>query len=214
MMADGWRRYGAFFLLALALGLAPGPDILFVFAQSVSQGLAAGSLVTLGLCTGLCVHVALAAFGAAALLERHPRAVAIVTWCGALYLLWLGVSAWRAGGIQPVGADGLPVAEALSPIRLYLRGVVLNLCNPKIILFFLALTPRFTRPEKGRVALQFVLLGILFIVATLIVFNGVSAAGDTLARMLARWPDAPRILQRFSALVLWGVAAWIGWTNR
>jgi threonine/homoserine/homoserine lactone efflux protein len=108
----------------------------------------------------------------------------------------------------------MPAAvAALPPLRLYLRGVVLNLCNPKVILFFLALMPRFIRPEKGRVALQFILLGVLFIAATLIVFDAVAAAGGGLARALVRWPDSTRLLQRFSAIVLFGLAAWIAWTN-
>ena len=78
-----FRRYGSFFLLAMALGIAPGPDILFVFAQSLAQGQAAGSLVTLGLCTGLVFHVSLAAFGIAAVLRRKPHLFKAITWCGA-----------------------------------------------------------------------------------------------------------------------------------
>ena len=202
------RRYGSFFLLALALGLAPGPDILFVFAQSLAQGQAAGSLVTLGLCTGLCFHVTLAAVGAAAFLGRYPRAFAAVTWCGAAYLVWLGIGAWQAGTVVTVGG-----AEELPPLRLYLRGVVMNICNPKVMLFFLALMPRFIRPEKGHTLLQFLLLGATFAVATLIVFNAVAVGGGALARGLARWPEAPAVVQRFAAIVMFGLAAWIAWMN-
>ena len=77
--AGAFRRYGLFFLIALALGLAPGPDILFVFAQSLAHGMLAGVYVTFGLCTGICLHVTLAAFGAGTFLNRHPRAYKAVT---------------------------------------------------------------------------------------------------------------------------------------
>ena len=199
------RRYGSFFLLALALGLAPGPDILFVFAQSLAQGPSAGALVTLGLCTGLCVHVTLAAFGFAAVMKKCPFAFQVVTWCGAAYLAWLGWHAWR-DAVAVSGPDG---AEHLPCLRLYGRGIVMNLCNPKVILFFLALMPRFIVREKGRVACQFVLLGLTFVVATLLVFNSVALCGGGLSVCLQRWPQSTAILQRFSAIVMFALAAWI-----
>ena len=77
--AGAFRRYGLFFLISLALALAPGPDILFVFAQSLAYGWEAGFCVTFGLCTGLCVHVTLAAFGVGLFLQRHPKAFTAVT---------------------------------------------------------------------------------------------------------------------------------------
>ena len=162
-----FRRYGSFFLLAMALGIASGPDILFVFAQSLAQGQAAGSLVTLGLCTGLVFHVSLAAFGIAAVLRRKPHLFKAITWCGAAYLVWLGVGAWRSA-VVPVGES---TAETMPYLRLYLRGIVMNVCNPKVMLFFLALMPRFVVPERGRVTAQFLLLGLTFAAATLLVFN-------------------------------------------
>ncbi|MGN0852916.1 MAG: LysE family translocator [Kiritimatiellia bacterium] len=202
------RRFLSFFCLSLALDIAPGPDILFVMAQSLARGWAAGALVTLGLCTGLCFHVTLAAFGVAAALKQSPRAFAVLTWCGAAYLAWLGVDAWRHAAAAATGT-----AESLPHLRLYLRGIVMNVCNPKVMLFFLALVPRFIVPEKGRVALQFILLGLTFAIATLLVFNGVAFCGGALAHVVGRWLAATAVFQRVSALVMFGLAAWIGWMN-
>ena len=204
-----FRRYGSFFLLAMALGIAPGPDILFVFAQSLAQGQAAGSLVTLGLCTGLVCHVSLAAFGIAAVLRRKPHLFKAITWCGAAYLVWLGIGAWRSA-VVPVGES---TAETMPYLRLYLRGIVMNVCNPKVMLFFLALMPRFVVPERGRVTAQFLLLGLTFSAATLLVFNLVAVGGGALSAFLSRWPESPAFLQRFSAIVMFGLAGWIGWMN-
>ena len=207
--AGAFRRYGLFFLISLALAFAPGPDILFVFAQSLAYGWKAGFCVTFGLCTGLCFHVTLAAIGAGVFLQRHPKAFTAVTLCGAFYLAYLGWSAWQSACV--VSVDGAAPAE-LPPQQLYLRGIVMNVCNPKIILFFLAFLPRFMRPEKGRLVRQFMLLGGTFMLAALFVFSCVAACGGGLAQFFAMWPSAPRIVECFTAVVLLGLAAWIAWS--
>ena len=198
-----------FFLCAMALSIAPGPDVLFVFSQSLAQGYWAGWLVTLGLCTGLCVHVTLAAVGAAAFLKRYPKAFSAVTWFGAAYLVYLAFLTWRGAG----GGAELAEAERIAPVRLYLRGIVMNLLNPKVMLFFLAFVPRFVRPERGRVTRQFLVLGALFIVATLLVFGAVALLGGGISRLLERWPRSYMVLQYVSAFVMLGIAAWIAWMN-
>jgi len=213
-MPDGapvgaFRRYGLFFLISLALAFAPGPDILFVFAQSLAYGWEAGFCVTFGLCTGLCVHVTLAAFGVGLFLQRHPKAFTAVTICGAFYLAYLGWNAWQSACVVSVDGAAPP---ALPPLRLYLRGIVMNVCNPKVILFFLAFLPRFMRPEEGRLVRQFLLLGGTFMLAALFVFSGVAACGGGLAQFFALWPSGPRIVQCFTAVVLFGLAAWIAWS--
>ncbi len=210
-MADGasagaFRRYGLFFLISLSLALAPGPDILFVFAQSLAHGWTAGFCVTFGLCTGLCLHVVLAAFGAGLFLQRHPRAFTALTLCGAAYLAYLGWAAWD--GAQVVAVDGAAPPE-LPPARLYLRGIVMNVCNPKVGLFFLAFLPRFMRLEEGRLMRQFLLLGGTFMLAALATFSCIALCGGALARAFAQWPSAPRVVQYFTALVLFGLSAWI-----
>ena len=213
-MADGapagaFRRYGLFFLISLALAFAPGPDILFVFAQSLAHGMLAGVYVTLGLCTGICLHVTLAAFGAGTFLKRHPRAYKAVTLCGAAYLAYL---AWGAlQGARVVAVDGA-APPPLPPLRLYLRGIVMNVSNPKVVLFFLSFLPQFICPGKGHLVRQFMTLGGVFILATLLVFNVVALCGGGIARALALWPSAPRFLQYFTAVVLIGLAAWIAWS--
>lgn len=205
------KRYGYFFLLSMALGISPGPDIIFVFAQSLTDGWKAGSMVVLGLCTGLIMHVSLAAFGIAAVLKKYPKAFKAITWLGAAYLVWIGIGAWRsAGEITISGA----AAESLPYTRLYARGVIMNICNPKVMLFFLALMPRFVMPERGKVALQFLLLGVVFAVATMIVFNTVAICGGAISGFVANEPESMSFLQRFASIVMFGLAGWIAWMNR
>lgn len=208
------KRLFSFFLLSLALGIAPGPDILFVFAQALANGWRAGSLVTFGLCTGLVFHVSLAAFGVAAVLKKYPRAFQLITWCGAAYLVYLGVGAWRSASVVTIGVDGSASRETVNALSLYGRGVVMNMCNPKVMLFFLALMPRFVDPAKGRVAGQFLLLGAIFALATVIVFNLVAGGGGMISGFLSDQPESMSVLQRFSSLVMFGLAGWIAWMNR
>ncbi|MGN0847271.1 MAG: LysE family translocator [Kiritimatiellia bacterium] len=207
------RRLWAFFLVSLALGIAPGPDILFVLAQSMAQGWRAGSLVTLGLCTGLVFHVSLAAFGVAACLKRHPRLFRLITWCGAAYLAYLGVEAWRSAPVVAVSEGGEAVVEALPALRLYTRGVVMNALNPKVMLFFLALMPQFVVPERGRVAVQFLMLGGVFAVSTVLVFHVVALCGGFVAGLLDASSRAAVYLCYSSAFVMFGIAGWIAWRN-
>ena len=207
----GMKRYLSFFLLSAALGIAPGPDILFVFAQSLAEGPSAGALVTLGLATGLLVHISLAAFGFAAVMKKCPRAFTAITWCGAAYLAYLGMMAWRSAAVVPVDASA--EAVALPPLRLYLQGVIMNLCNPKVILFFIALMPRFIDPSKGGDARQFIKLGLVFIAATLLVFNTVSLLGGGVSRLLGGNPGACGALRYAAALIMFALALWIAWMN-
>ncbi len=207
------KRLGSFFLLSLALGIAPGPDILFVLAQSLAHGWGAGSLVTLGLCTGLIFHVSLAAFGVAAVLRTYPWLFRLVTWGGAAYLVYLGIGAWLSASVVTVSAEGDAVTAALPSLRLYGRGIVMNVLNPKVMLFFLALMPRFVEPEKGRVALQFLVLGLVFAVATLFVFHAVAFCGGLVSGLFDASSQASRYLRYFSAFVMFGIAGWIAWQN-
>lgn len=203
------KRLVGFFGCALALGIAPGPDVLFVLTQSLAQGFVAGGLVTLGLCTGLCLHVTLAAFGIAALLQRYPKAFTVVTWFGAAYLLYLAWLTWRGASDAP----GQTEVAHLAGARLYLRGIVMNILNPKVMLFFLAFVPRFVRPENGHVRRQFLVLGALFAIATLLVFSTVAALGGAISAWLNHVPGAYRWLQYASAIVMLLIAAWIAWKN-
>lgn len=199
------KRYGGFFLCAMALGIAPGPDILFVLSQSLAQGFSAGFYVTLGLCTGLCFHVSLAAFGIAALLKRYPKAFTAVTLLGALYLLYLAYLTYKGAGSAPGEAQ----SAQLTGLRLYLRGIVMNICNPKVMLFFLAFVPGFTQPEEGHLTSQFLTLGLLFALSTLLVFSSEALLGGVISHALARSPNSYAILQYISAAVMLAIAVWI-----
>jgi len=186
-----------FFSTAMLLALAPGPDNLFVIAQSAQNGRAAGFAVTLGLCTGLIGHTMAVAFGLAAIVRASAMAFTILKGVGALYLLYLAWQAWRAGSV----AENTEDSPALSGRALYRRGIVMNLTNPKVSLFFLAFLPQFADPRHGSMMLQFLQLGSLFILATLIVFGALSIVAGGLGDRFRRSPSALKLVNRVAAAV-------------
>ncbi|GGB56065.1 threonine transporter RhtB [Roseibium aquae] len=199
-----------FFVAALALGAAPGPDNLFVLTQSALHGRMAGFVVTLGLCSGLLVHTAAVALGVAAIFETSAAAFTALKVLGAGYLLYLAIGAWRAGatGIGNGAAPKLPLAA------LYRRGIVMNVTNPKVAIFFLAFLPQFADPAHGSVALQIGLLGVVFIAATVMVFGAVALFGGTIGGFLRKADWAHRALNRAASLVFAGLAARLLLTER
>lgn len=200
----------AFFGVSVLLGLSPGPDNVFVLMQSATHGRRAGMLVTLGLCTGLLGHTAAVALGLAAVLAASATAFALLKLAGAAYLLYLAWGAWRA----PVGELNAPANPSLDAAHMYRRGVVMNLTNPKVGIFFLAFLPQFVRPEAGPVALQVVSLGALFIVSTLLVFGSVAFFADWIGGHLRRSPTAQRWLNRSAAVVFAGLALRLAGSER
>ncbi|WP_426240159.1 LysE family translocator [Pararhizobium sp. DWP1-1-3] len=183
----------SFVVTAILLCLMPGPDNLFVLAQSALNGRRAGLVTTLGLCAGLVIHTTAVVLGLAALIQASPFAFAMLKFAGAAYLLYL---AWLAMK-QPVTPD--PTANANSQ-GLFRRGFVMNVSNPKVSIFFLAFLPQFVDPSAGSVSTQIILLGLLFISVSLVVFSAVSILGGTLNVLLTS-PRAKKILNRLSAVV-------------
>lgn len=188
---------GAFFGASLVLAAAPGPDNIFVLTQSALYGAGAGLATTLGLLTGLCGHIALVALGLAALLQSSPAAFTSLKCAGAAYLLYLAWGALRSGaGIARAERPSFPGYGAL-----YLRGVIMNLTNPKVTLFFLAFLPQFVRPALGSASLQIVILGGLFQTATFLVFGAVALLGSKIAGCCAGSARGRLFLNRAAACI-------------
>ena len=183
--------------IAILLSLAPGPDNIFVLLQSAMHGTRAGLTVVLGLCTGLLVHTAVVAVGLAALLAASAVAFTVLKIAGALYLVYLAWQAFRA----PVGAIGEGEAVARPVRNMYLRGVVMNLTNPKVVIFFLAFLPQFVNARQGHVALQIMVLGFTFIVATLLVFGAIAWFSGLFGRVLMRSARVQRAVNWFAGTV-------------
>lgn len=192
----------SFFGLSLLLCLTPGPGNVFVLLHSAIYGRIAGIFLVLGLCSGLVLYSSAVALGLAALFATSAFAFTVLKWCGASYLVYLSWQAFHS----PVGAQTSAQTGSSAPARMYLRGIVMTLTNPKIVFFFLAFLPQFTAPEQGNLAAQLLWLGLVFIVATLVVFGLIVYFSGAFGVMLQRSARAQRILNWLAGSIFLGFA--------
>lgn len=192
----------AFVLASALLSIAPGPDNIFVLTQSALYGRRSGLLITLGLCTGLIVHTSLVAFGIAAIFQTSSVAFTALKIVGALYLLYLAWLAFTAGTSDLESVT----STQRSGLALYQRGILMNLTNPKVSIFFLAFLPQFASLENGELAPQIFILGILFIGVALIIFGTISMLAATLGEQLRKSSKTQAYLNRLAGTVFVALA--------
>jgi len=194
---------------ALALNLTPGPDMLYVAARGSSEGRGAGVVSALGIAAGCLVHIAALALGLSALLERVPAAYDAVRLGGAAYLIWLGVRAlWRPSALGAVGElERAPLG------RIFRQGIVTNVLNPKVALFFLAFLPQFVDPGRGHTVGQLVFLGLLFNTSGTLVNLAVAVAASRATDWLRARQRAARMMQRATGAVFVGLGLKLALSN-
>ena len=197
-----------FFGISILLGLSPGPDNLFVLLESAQRGWRAGLCVVLGLCIGLVVQTLAVALGLAALVAASATAFVLLKGAGAAYLLWLARDALGASMSkdEPLVSGKTGVNRRMGRWRMVGRGVVMNLSNPKVLVFFLAFLPQFVEPQRGAVAGQIAVLGAVFIGATWLVFGAIAVFSGYFGAYWMRSSSARRWLHRGAALVFAGLA--------
>ena len=201
------------FLLFLAAGLAlnftPGPDMLYVAARGASEGRAAGIASALGIGAGTLFHISVVALGLAALLRGIPVAYLAVRICGAIYLIYLGVRAFRSGNtltLQRVEPAPLSIV--------FRQGVITNVLNPKVALFFLAFLPQFVDPARGNPVVQIVVLGLVFDFTGTLVNLGVALGSSRAAASLREVDRARAVLQRITGVLFIGLGLRLAFAGR
>lgn len=179
-----------FIAASVTLTLLPGPDILFVLTQSISQGRKAGIATASGLCTGVFVHTTAAALGISALVYKSALAFEIIKYAGAAYLLYL---AWQALKESGELISSAPVRET-SAAALYRRGIFMNVLNPKVALFFLAFLPQFANIDSGNIPVQMIFLGIIFMVQAWLIFSAISVFAGAIGEKIIQKPSIGRYI--------------------
>jgi threonine/homoserine/homoserine lactone efflux protein len=174
----------AYVLIVLGLFLIPGPAVLLTLARAASGGWRVGIATGLGIATGDLVHALCAVLGLSALLMTSALAFDAVKFLGVLYLLYLGVRAFLERP-QPLH---LPTVQRLGSARAFRQGVFTEVLNPKTALFFLAFLPQFVQAGRGSVALQLTVLGLLFVVLSVLYTTLLALGGGAVAGWLSRHP--------------------------
>ncbi|SDQ71047.1 LysE family translocator [Pseudovibrio sp. Tun.PSC04-5.I4] len=191
-----------FFTVTVLLALVPGPDNIFVLTQSAVSGRMAGLAVTLGLCTGLIFHTTAVALGVSAIFQASELAFTLVKALGVGYLLYLAWGAFRAKPLPLKQGN----AGQSSLLPLYRRGVIMNITNPKIAIFFLSFFPQFIDPAHGPLVPQFLQLGAVFICSTILVFGSVAFAAGSIGDRLSKSITAQKVMNRIASVVFVGMA--------
>ncbi|MCZ4059621.1 homoserine/homoserine lactone efflux protein [Pantoea sp. LMR881] len=180
MTIEWWLTY---LLTTTILSLSPGSGAINTMSTGISHGYRGAVASIAGLQLGLSLHIMLVGIGLGALFSQSLLAFELLKWAGAAYLVWLGIQQWRAAG----GIDLNEVAKAMPRRRLFKRAVLVNLTNPKSIVFLAALFPQFILPHQPQLA-QFPVLGTTTVVVDIIVMIGYA----TLATRIAVWIKGPK----------------------
>lgn len=195
----GIENFWVFALTALLLNLTPGNDMLYVAARSTSQGSTAGILSSLGIMTGCMVHIVAAMVGLSAIIARSAVAFDIIKYVGAGYLIYLGIRAV----INKKRSPKLNISiTKLSDKKIFWQGVLTNVLNPKVALFFLAFLPQFININQGDTSFQILFLGTWFNVGGTLVNISVSLLFGKVGKWLSQSPAFIQWQERIAGTLL------------
>ena len=191
----------AFVTASVVLSLVPGPDNIFVMSHSALKGWRIGFYITLGLCTGLIGHTVLIAIGVSVIFQTSAIAFNGLKIIGAFYLLYL---AWLSVQNKELNLGGTD--KDSTNRSYYFTGVVMNLTNPKVALFFLVFLPQFVNSSNNNVSIQIFLLGLLFILSALCVFTSIAYLASFLEDILKKSKTVNKNLNILAALIYFALA--------
>ncbi|MEI2267636.1 homoserine/homoserine lactone efflux protein [Erwinia sp. CGal63] len=181
----------AYLLTTSILSLSPGSGAINTMSTGISHGYRGAAASISGLQVGLSAHILLVGIGLGALFSQSVLAFEVLKWAGAAYLIWLGIQQWRAAGAIDLQA----VTKAMPRRKLFQRAVLVNLTNPKSIVFLAALFPQFIIPHQPQ-AMQYLVLGVTTVVVDIIVMIGYA----TLAQRIAAWIKGPKQMKLLNRL--------------
>jgi threonine/homoserine/homoserine lactone efflux protein len=201
-----------FMAASTLLAFSPGPDILFVITQGITKGAKAALATSAGLTSGVLVHTTAAALGVSVIFQTSAVAFSIVKYLGALYLFYLAYQAFKH-------RDSLVRIDAKSEgpkslKKLYAKGFLMNVLNPKVSLFFLAFLPQFVSPAIGNVPWQMIQLGLAFMVVTIVVFSTCGILAHRASATLMEKPSVAKTINTLSAFVFLGLGLKLAFSER
>ncbi len=192
----------AYFLMAsILLTLAPGPDILYLLTKSLSDGAKSGVILAAGLVSGIIFHTFLVMIGVAAFIQGSPVAFIVLKIFGAAYLIFLAFQSFKAARAgKKISMQKSDVK--ISFVKLYRRGVLMNVLNPKVLLFFLAFLPQFVNFSASSPSLQIILLGITFASQAFLIFAAIAICAGKVRKLILRKKNLGQVFNYIETLVL------------
>jgi threonine/homoserine/homoserine lactone efflux protein len=203
-------KFTLFITISWALIIAPGPDMLYVITRGMAHGRRAGILSAIGVVCGILVHTIAVALGLTVIFQTSAFAFVVVKYVGAVYLVYLGIKAWRDKSIMAVQGH-LPFVNSQ---QLFWQGVLSNVLNPKIAIFFLAFLPQFVDQGSGQVTLQLIVLGLTFAFFGLCFLLVVGYSSGSIGSWITGRPQYAQFLGRLSGGILIGLGLRLALTER
>ena len=200
-----------FVAASLAVIVAPGPDNVYVLTRGIAQGREVALASAWGMCSGLLFHTTLAAIGLSAILAQSALAFSVVKYAGTAYLIYLGFRALLSKEEFIPSAEVVPVANLRS---FFLRGLTMNLLNPKVAVFFLAFLPQFASPATDGATLRLLALGLVFALLSVVVFSALALFSGILGERLNNNPRLVNALHWMTGCVLIGLGVRLALSGR
>lgn len=195
----------SFTIATLALALSPGPDNIYVLTQSLVNGTKSGIATTAGLISGCIVHTTLLAFGVSAIITTSEEIFYGIKILGACYLLYLAYSVFKSDS-EITFTNNAPKKTYW---QLFKTGVIMNLLNPKVMIFFLAFFPGFLWDKDGNTVYQFYVLGITFMIVSFFAFSLIALLAGRISNLLMKWKRINTVLKWLQIVVFVGIAVFI-----
>lgn len=195
-----------FIAASVLLTLTPGPDIIYVLIQSLVHGKKSGLVTALGLVSGILVHTTLVALGLALIIKQTPGIFNIIKVAGPLYLFFLAYQSYKAEAILQFSTGSIPKKKS---VQLFTQGFIMNIINPKVIIFFLAFFPGFLWNKEEQVVYQFYMLGGLFLIQALIIFSIVALLAGSISSRIQQNKRLSYLFKWIQILVYIGIALFI-----
>ena len=190
-----------FLTASILLTIAPGPDNLYLLTKSLSAGAKAGVILSAGLASGIIFHTFLVMVGVAAIIQNSPFAMNLLKIFGATYLLFLAFKSFQAARANKKISMQKSDSQAAN-LELYRRGVLMNVLNPKVLLFFLAFLPQFVNLSADNASTQIILLGITFAVQAFLIFSAIAICAGHVRKFILQKKNLGQIFNFIEAAVL------------
>ena len=195
----------SFSIATLALAISPGPDNIYVLTQSLINGTRSGLATTAGLISGCIVHTTLLAFGVSAIITASEELFYAIKVVGACYLLYLAFKVFKSDAHISVSGN----APKKSYLQLFKTGVLMNLVNPKVMIFFLAFFPGFLWNNDGNTVSQFYILGITFMAISFLAFSSIALLSGRISKFILKRKGVGGFLKWLQIIVFVGIAVYI-----
>ena len=196
------ENFYLFLSVSILVNVSPGPDMLYTAARSLSQGTKAGIFSALGICAGCLFHITAAVFGLSKIMEESVLLFSIIKYAGAAYLIWLGLRSFFKTKSSPNEIAPLP---PLSNRKIFFQGMITNLLNPKVAIFFLSFLPQFIQQDSPFIKQQIAFLGIWFAIQGTLILILVASLTGAFSTLLQRKKNFWRWQERITGTILVGL---------